>query len=90
MWSTRREVGGGVFLSGAVFLALLLRLWPALLFGPVGVLALIYMVAGAGLAYRSLTRHGSSPLIAAAMILATGIVAFLIFYFIAAVFTANV
>jgi hypothetical protein len=72
-----------------MFLALMLRLWPALLIGPIGVLALIYMLAGAVLTYRSLTHHGSSPLAAALLILGMGVVTILIFYMIAAFFTAT-
>jgi hypothetical protein len=89
MWSTRREIGGVIYLTGAIILAVGSRLVPVLFNGAVGGLFLIYTLVGAGLVYRSLSRR--QPMWQAIVLtLAMGVMMYLLFYLLAGLFTTSV
>jgi hypothetical protein len=89
MWSTRREIGGVIYLTGAIILATGSRLVPTVINGGIGGLFLIYTVVGAALVYRSLERRLPSWQ-AVVLTLGMGVIVFLFFYFLAGLFTSSV
>jgi hypothetical protein len=89
MWSTRREIGGVIYLTGAIILAMGSRLVPAVINGGIGGLFLIYTLVGAALVYRSLAQRVPSWQ-AVILTLAMGVIVFLFFYFLAGLFTSSI
>jgi hypothetical protein len=89
MWSTRREIGGVIYLTGAIILAIGSRLMPVIVDSAVGGLFLIYTLVGAAIVYRSLDLRLPSWQ-AGGLTIGMGIIVFLFFYFLVGLFTSSV
>jgi hypothetical protein len=89
MWYTRREIGGVIYLTGAISLAIGSRLVPAMVDSAIGGLFLIYTLVGAAIIYRSLDRRLPSWQ-AAGLTIGMGVIVFLFFYLLAGLFTTAV